>query len=142
MSKPKPKPNPLLEIKAKAIVAALRKRPVIKPKPIRLTLEEMALKLVRQQIKIDRDKKFIKIREYRLDDERKSLRDDREKLNTETANLVIYELFARDVYHAVKRWEKNTKTDRDTVLAKEIASYRENWATRARANGNLSENAT
>ena len=134
MSNPKVKPNPLLEIKAKAIVAALRKRPIRKPKPIRLTIEELSLKLVRQQIKIDRDKKFIKIREYRLDDERKNLRDDREKLNRETVNLVIYELLARDVHHSVRRWEKSTATDRDAVLTKEMVSYGKDWAARIPAN--------
>ena len=52
MSKPKAKlksklkPKSKAKAKAKAIVSALLRRPVIKPKPIRLTLEEMALKLV------------------------------------------------------------------------------------------------
>ena len=129
MSKPKAK----LKLKAKAIVSALRKRPIRKPKPVRLTIEEMSLKLVRQQIKIDRDKEYIKGREIYLDSGEKNLRDEIKKLNGETSNLVIYELLARDINHAVKRWEKSTATDRDTVLAKAVISYRDDWATRVSA---------
>jgi hypothetical protein len=130
MSKPKSK----LKAKAKAIVSALRKQPMTKPKPIRLTIEEMALKLVRQQIKIDRDKEYIKGREIYLDGGEKNLRNEREKFNRETVNLVIYELLARDVHHSVRRWEKSTATDRDAVLTKEMVSYGKDWAARIPAN--------
>ena len=119
-----------LKTKAKAIVSALRKRPIRKPKPVRLTIEEMSLKLVRQQIKIDKDKEYIKSREIYLDDGEKNLRDEIKKLTRETVNLVIYELLARDINHAIKRWEKSTATDRDTVLAKAVISYKKDWAAR------------
>ena len=129
MSKPKAK----LKLKAKAIVSALRKRPIRKPKPVRLTIEEMSLKLVRQQIKIDKDKEYIKSREIYLDSGEKNLRDEIKKLNGETSNLVIYELLARDINHAVRRWKSSTATDRDAALAKEVVSNRNNWAVRVSA---------
>ena len=122
-----------LKAKAKAIVSALRKRPIRKPKPVRLTLEEMALKLVRQQIKLDRDKEYIKGQEIRLDSGEKNLRNEIKKLNRETVNLVIYELLARGINHAIKRWEKSTATDKNAALAKEVVSYRDDWAVRLSA---------
>jgi len=129
MSKPKSK----LKAKAKAIVAALRKRPIRKPKPVRLTIEEMSLKLVRQQIKIDRDKEYIKSREIYLDGGEKNLRNEIKNLNREAVNLVIYELLARDINHAVRRWEKSTATDKDAALVKEVISHRDDWAVRLSA---------
>ena len=122
-----------LKLKAKAIVSALRKRPIRKPKPVRLTLEEMALKLVRQQIKLDRDKEYIKGQEIRLDSGEKNLRDEIKKLNGETSNLVIYELLARGIIHAVRRWKSSTATDKDAALVKEVISHRDDWATRVSA---------
>ena len=122
-----------LKLKAKAIVSALRKRPIRKPKPVRLTIEQMSLKLVRQQIKIDKDKEYIKSREIYLDSGEKNLRDEIKKLNGETSNLVIYELLARDINHAVRRWKSSTATDRDAALAKEVVSNRNNWAVRVSA---------
>ena len=129
MSKPKLK----LKLKAKAIVSALRKRPIRKPKPVRLTIEQMSLKLVRQQIKIDKDKEYIKSREIYLDSGEKNLRDEIKKLNGETSNLVIYELLARGIIHAVRRWKSSTATDKDAALAKEVVSNRNNWAVRVSA---------
>ena len=119
-----------LKAKAKAIVSALRKRPIRKPKPVRLTIEEMSLKLVRQQIKLDRDKEYIKSREIYLDSGEKNLRNEIKKLNREAVNLVIYELLTRSISHAVRRWKSSTATDKDAALVKEVISHRDDWAVR------------
>mgnify|MGYP003668987056 CR=1 FL=1 len=133
MSKPKSKLKAKLKTKAKAIVAALRKRPIRKPKPVRLTIEEMSLKLVRQQIKLDRDKEYIKGQEIRLDSGKKNLRNEIKNLNREAVNLGIYELLARGISHAVRRWKSSTATDKDAALVKEVISHRDDWATRVSA---------
>lgn len=134
-SKSKPKSKPKSKAKAKALLDSLRK-----PTSIRLTLEQMALKLARQQTRLEKNKKDLKFLEEHLARRAEKLKSQLDELHSNCRNLVIHELFVRGVYHAFRRFEESKNEDKNAVFNNEVASHKESFNIRMKAfcnNGNL-----
>jgi len=125
MTKPKSKSKSKSKPKSKALLDSLRK-----PKSMRLTLEQMALKLARQQTRLEKDKKHLKFREEYLDRRVAELKSQLSELHLNCRNLVIHELFVRGVYHAFRRFEESKNEDKNAVFNNEIASHKKSFNIR------------
>lgn len=138
MSKPKPKSKSKSKskpkTKAKALLNSFRK-----PTFMRLTLEQMALKLVRQQTRLEKNKKDLKFREEYLARCAAELKSQLDELHSNCRNLVIHELFVRGVYHAFRRFEESKNEDKNAVFNNEVASHKESFNIRMNAFRNNEE---